>query len=374
MTTAQEKIKLAVESCNKEDFRFVDCQFGGDDCVLVCPVGFPKWTQVTKFLRSVVYRKSDYYPVSLGFPKFTNLGENPENFPVPTSLDDCSVVEKKDGSLLIFSKYKDELIIRTRGSTGIENCLNKDEINIFRKQYPYLFDFLYKSSGTWAYSLLHEWCSNSNKIVLDYGPTPKLFLIGAVFHESYDLFSQAGIKNLGLALGLETPEIYEFKSVYDLINNVKSWKNKEGVVLYRDQEAFKVKSDDYLVKHRFKNNLDFESILDLFFQLGKPSNIEFLLANIESTYDYECAKSSESFCVRTCSNYNWVLKEIERLTSFCNELKDKELPRAKVAKAIQEQARFDLEKSLLFQLYDGKPIADSLIRKLIKYYDDEIPF
>lgn len=373
MTTAQEKIKLAVESCNKEDFRFVDCQFGGDDCVLVCPVGFLKWTQTTKYLRSLIYRSSDYLPISVGFPKFVNAGENPSEFPVPKSLEGCFVVNKLDGSLLVVSKYKNKLIFRTRGSTGVESCLNKDEIDIFRNKYNNIF---IDGALTWNFSLLFEWTSRSQKIVLDYGEEPKLFLIGMIEHDSLRIMHQNFIKEIGEYYKIETPSFYKFHDIDSLISGVRSWINKEGICLYSNncQDIHKIKSEDYLIKHRFKNNLDFESILDLFFELGKPTSIETISSHIEKEYDFECAKDSESFCVRVCSNYNWVLKEIERLKSFCNELKAKELPRAKVAKAIQEQARFDLEKSLLFQTYDGKPITDSLVRKLIKYYDDEIPF
>jgi hypothetical protein len=55
-----------------------------------------KWTNDNIHLRSSIW-DSDGNLVSASFKKFTNWGENPENFPVPESLKNTTVVEKLDG-------------------------------------------------------------------------------------------------------------------------------------------------------------------------------------------------------------------------------------------------------------------------------------
>jgi len=54
------------------------------------------WTQENKHLRSSVW-DSQGNLVSAGFPKFVNWGEKPDQFPVPSSLNGCVVMEKLDG-------------------------------------------------------------------------------------------------------------------------------------------------------------------------------------------------------------------------------------------------------------------------------------
>ena len=137
MIAFQEKIKIALENSNPEDFNFKDCVICGDECVLVTPKNpSVKWTQKTKYLRSVIYRKSDHYPVSLGFPKFVNWSENQENFPLPASLEGCEINTKIDGSLLIVSSYEGEQIIRTRGTVSARLLDSGFEIEILKKKYP----------------------------------------------------------------------------------------------------------------------------------------------------------------------------------------------------------------------------------------------
>jgi len=369
---AQTRIKEALELCNKEDFRFVPCEFGGDACTLVCPVGFPKWTQKTKYLRSLIYRNSDYLPISVGFPKFVNLGENPEHFPPPKSLDGWSVLEKLDGSLLIVSKHKGQLIFRTRGSTDVERCSNKDEIDVFKKEYENIIH----PSPVWPYSLLFEWCSRSQKIVLDYGEKPKLFLIGMIYHDSLNIAHPNFIKEIGEYYKIETPKQYPIndKNLDLLISDVRIWKNKEGVVLYRGQEMFKSKSEDYLVKHRFKSNLNFESLLDLFITLGKPVDPKVVFDYIEKNHDFECATSASGLVEEICEIYVFFLEQLWDIKVLIDSLKaNKTISRAEVAKAIKNKYS-NLEVSLCFQIYDGKEFTDAFVKKFINYYYDEIPF
>ncbi len=99
-------MKFDLQSIDQTQFMVHPHVLNGEIVHLVQPnhIGV-KWRQDNKFLRSVVLNE-DGEVISIGFPKFTNFGENPEHFPTPVSLKGVVCVDKLDGSLLIVSKYK----------------------------------------------------------------------------------------------------------------------------------------------------------------------------------------------------------------------------------------------------------------------------
>ena len=102
-------MKIDLSKIDLEQFMVHEHIVAGETMWLVQPnhIGC-KWTQNNKHFRSSLW-DNDGNLVSAGFPKFTNWGENPENFPVPTSLKDTVVTEKIDGSLLIVSRWNNQL-------------------------------------------------------------------------------------------------------------------------------------------------------------------------------------------------------------------------------------------------------------------------
>ena len=92
------------------------------------------WTQENKIFRSSLW-DNDGNLISAGMPKFVNWGENPDNFPVPQSVKNTIITEKIDGSLLIVSKYKGNVILRTRGTVDATKLDNGYEVEIFKEKY-----------------------------------------------------------------------------------------------------------------------------------------------------------------------------------------------------------------------------------------------
>ena len=108
---------------NLEQFNVKDCVIGGDECFLVTPKDMGvEWTDENKIFRSSIWRKSDMYPISLGYRKFMNYGEKPEF--EPFEFKKATAIRKIDGSCLIVSRYKGELIIRTRGTIDASKLEN----------------------------------------------------------------------------------------------------------------------------------------------------------------------------------------------------------------------------------------------------------
>jgi hypothetical protein len=95
---------------------------------LVNPVDMGcQWDSSNLIFRSSVW-DSEGNLVSAGFKKFFNLFEKPELSPGVEELSDAEIIEKIDGSCLIISRYKDRLIIRTRGTFTTDNLPNADDI------------------------------------------------------------------------------------------------------------------------------------------------------------------------------------------------------------------------------------------------------
>jgi hypothetical protein len=278
-----------------DQFNIRDCVIAGDECVLVTPKDMGvEWTDENKMFRSSVWRKSDMHLVSAGFKKFTNLGENPAFEPIE-NYTDLEFVRKIDGSLLIVSQYKGELIVRTRGTVDASQLPNGYEIAFLKRKYPKAFDNFWLKSE--KFSLLFEWTTPTNRIVLKESEEPSLWLIGAVGHQTdsyldptqpYYYFTQLELDQQASYLEVPRPERYEL----NLANVTEYLKDKdtiEGVVIYANggQTLKKVKTPRYLYMHRvFTGIKNIDHLLDLFIEYGEPIREDFE-KKLADNFDWE---------------------------------------------------------------------------------------
>ena len=324
-----------------------------------------KWQQDNKHMRSVVVNYEGEV-ISASFPKFTNWGENPDNFPVPTSLKNATIVEKLDGSTLIVSKYNGQYILRTRGTVDASTMANGFELELFKEKI--LFP-LAKNVGnigeTWEFSILFEWVSPINKIVLNYGDEPDWYLVGMIWHGDYELHSQSDLDEFAKRHNLKRPATYTFSDVNDLLQNVEEWKGKEGVCVYskNDQSIHKVKSSDYLIKHRFKSEATLENTLDLYFSYGKPLYQEFE-SKLTETFDYECFEMVRGYASQICDASKEVNKIVDGFKSFIdNQLKVLSTRKEQAQKVISSYSESN-RSSMIFSLLDGKTLTADQHKKL----------
>lgn len=237
-----------------EQFCFEEATIRGDLVVLITPkpekaVGAP-WFENDKIYRSSVWRVSDGKPVSLGYKKFVNFGEQPDFEPV--SPDTPAVfVEKIDGTCLICSKYKGKHIFRTRGTmdafkmpNGYElECLLEEDNNVRRA-----IDSLGED-----YSVIFEWVSPENRLCVSY-PEFKLYLTGVVQHNGYTYFSQQELDALAEQFNLNRPGKSTFTRCKDLpevaAHIFNKWEMREGVVAYigEDQQVLKKMKSEWQLK------------------------------------------------------------------------------------------------------------------------------
>ncbi len=329
------------------------------------------WTQANKHFRSSLWDDEGNL-VSAGFPKFTNWGEKPEHFPVPTSLKGTTVVEKLDGSLLIVSKYKGHYILRTRGTSDATKLDNGAELEIFRQDYlPRLVAFIENDCGkiqdTWEVSYLFEWTSPFQKIVINYGEQPEWYLVGAIGHTDYSLASQDMLDGLAQAASFKRPVTYTFPSVEELLANVELWKGKEGICIYsKDGQCIhKVKALEYLAKHRFKSEATLENTLDLYFSMDKPEYQDFE-KKLSEAFDYECFEMVRGYVSVICDAAKEVSKIVEAMHGFV-AMRLKSLPTRKEQALVVISSyggEANNRASMVFKLLDNRALTNDDLKKL----------
>ena len=322
------------------------------------------WTQQNKHLRSSVWNK-DGVLISAGFPKFTNFGESPVEFPVPTNLNNAVITNKLDGSLLIVSKYKGHYIIRVRNYLNASQLETGHEIAIFKDRYLTILDDSCKNADTWEVSFLFEYLSVSKKYtIISYENVPDWILIGSVNHNDYSLVSQPALNAFAKLVGLKRPEQFKFNTISELLAIVADWKNQEGVVLYTNngQTLHKIKSNDYKKQFAFKSNASLANTLQLFLDLGRPNITEFK-QQISQLYDWECVDLINEHITKICNTDRLVQEYINEIVDFISKLKTQTQSRKEQAKAIRASK---LNSCLLFTTLDNKPLDNKQVLALFQ--------
>ena len=353
-------MKINLESLDKEQFIVNQSTYSYgvvvEEVFLIQPqhIGC-KWTQENKVFRSSLWNVNGK-PVSLSFPKFVNWGEQPEIFPIPKSLKGCVAVEKIDGSTLIISKYKGKTILRTRGTFDAHGHDNGKELDLLFKRYPKIKEYLDKESETMDHSILLEWVSPINRIILNYGEEPDWYLVGVVNHEDYSLVTQEDLDEIAKILEIKRPQTHTFESIEDLIKNVEEWKGKEGVCLYSNngQTIHKVKGLWYLQLHSLKSEIsNIEKLVDVYLEWGMPVYEDFEKKIVE-IFDYELFTQVRSDISKICDAYKEVTKIIEHMREFVSKLKGSS--RKDQALSIIGSYGQTCKKAIAFNLLDGKEL------------------
>lgn len=350
-----------------EQFNFKDCIIAGDECVLVTPKTMGvEWTEQNKYFRSSIWRKSDKKLISAGFRKFLNYGEKPEFEPIDNNSRFTAVV-KKDGSCLIVSRYKGELIIRTRGTVDATKLENGHEIAFLILKYPTAFNNYYLNTENCT--LLFEWTTPTNRIVLNETSEPTLWLIGMAMHYTndddgdgfYTYTSQSNLDYIAKSLEVERPETYKFdvSDIVSLKQQIEPLKDIEGVVIYDEtgQILKKIKTLRYLQLHRvFTGVKTVDHLFDLFVEYGctHRENFETLLA---TNYDWELVDSLKVLLDELYLKWKRIQTQLTWIKTFLSDPKFLDLSRKD--KAIKISELFKENTGIVFSLLDDKPISPS---------------
>jgi len=363
-------MKLDLSRLNLEEFIVKDGVINDVECILIQPqhIG-TKWTQKNSIFRSSVWRKDNGELLSASYKKFVNWGENPDNFPLPINLNDCSVYEKIDGSTLIIDFINGKLSYRTRGTFNARQLDNGHEIEQIDLKYGNSFKNILKCGN---YSIVCEWVSDKNIIILRYPNCPDVRLLNIIHKDDYDYTKQNTVDAIAQIRKIPRAKQCHFNSFEQLIKNVEAWQEGEGVCIYskEDQEIHKAKSLKYLSLHRLKSELGSQSRLEeLFFSVDPWMTKAYFIQYLNETFDFEIAEACKH-------NIDQMFPKIESFQSYIKDLNiffgsviepviDK-LSRKELATLILQSSYAKLN-TLLFSKLDRKNIDNGA---LLKYYNN----
>lgn len=299
------------------------------------------WDDVTLQCRGLVF-DDEGNQVSYPFRKFFNIEENKH-----TPTDHFEIYEKVAGSLITAFNYKGNWVVSSRGS------FTSDRAIVGSKLFHKLTKDSYLGGLNREATLLFELIADWNRIVVNYGSREELVLIGArnrEYEASYlDLYELSKLLKCSL--------VHKFD--FDDYSNIKSlnWQNQEGfVVKFSNGDRCKIKFEDYVKLHRVLTNCSSYDIWENLKDFGKLP--EEMLEGIPDEF-YSWVKKLEK---RLRKEYNFVYnKHIARMSSILRDgLSRKEF-------ALRVQSLTDINKRLIFAIYDGKDDqTKEIIWKMIK--------
>ena len=352
-----------------EQFTFKEGIIGGDECILIGPNDIKcKWTEDTLQFRSMIIRKSDHKVINRGFSKFFNFSEQPDLNKFPDGP--FTAIEKKDGSLICWGIHNEEIIHRTRATFNLEGMANGHELEFLKSKYPLL-----QVAIKWnpQYSILTEWETPTNFIVIHDVKEPTLTLVGVINNETGILCSQDELDERAIAWGLPRPTKYHYESISDLIKDVELWEGKEGVVIYSDdgQKLRKIKSEWYRVLHSmFSGMKTIGNVLDIYLQSPRYSDPKDFYNYLEKTMDHEIAEICKDHIEDICRAYQGYCSAMVLMRTHVHNWKKLETRRDQALAIVDFSERFCFAnpwvKPLAFILLDDKEVDDKLLRKILE--------
>jgi hypothetical protein len=218
----------------------------------------PKSDPIVRECRGLTVDTSDWTLVARSFYRFFNWGEMADEMPL-FNWSKAEALEKVDGSLIVFYKYRGEWRVNTRGSFANCGMFNTEWAARYHKmpldwtwQQGILSALGLKSLNELqlyldpALTYVCEFCSLWNKVVREY-KTPCVYLLTCFAGEE-----EVGPRSVPLFKTLGTYPLYSADDVTEYVNSQPeaTW---EGCVVKDDSfRRWKIKNKRYLALHKMK--------------------------------------------------------------------------------------------------------------------------
>lgn len=220
----------------------------------------PKTHPIVRECRGLVLNTADWSLAARAFPRFFNWGEVADEMPL-FNWDKAEVLEKVDGSLVLFYYFAGEWRVNTRGSYANGPMFNTDWQAMYHKM---------PRDWTWEQGILRalglnnleqlncylsreltyacEFCSLWNKVVREY-QEPSIYALTAFCGEE-----EVGPQPCKLFKAVGQYPLRNAEAVTDYVNSQPeaTW---EGCVVKDDaNRRWKIKNRRYLAYHKMKGN------------------------------------------------------------------------------------------------------------------------
>ncbi len=291
------------------------------------------WTPETLMSRGLVLNSTGEV-VARPFGKFFNLSEVADQVPGAP----FEVYEKMDGSLGIAFYYQDELVFASRGSFTSEQAFRGREI---------LNKYNHKFGMYPGYTYLFEIIYPENRIVVDYGDTEELYVLGVVETATGRECKYHEMSNEGFKLAKKY-DFADYRSIQSL-----NWENCEGfVVRFSNGFRVKIKFDDYVRLHRIVTNI---SNIDIWEKLKNSESLNEIIDNVpDEFYDWvkETARDLSVRYENIERDYTFYFEDIKKRIGIGDR------------RLFAEEAKRYSHPNILFNMLDDKSYSQSIWRIL----------
>lgn len=214
--------------------------------------------------------------ISRPFHKFFNCNEREETQLSQVNLCEPHVIQMKlDGSMIRPIPTNQGFRLGTK--SGItDTSMNAETFIADKPNYTKLIQYCINKNST----PIFEWASRQNRIVIDY-PEDNLILTAIRSNKTGYYVPYSVLQTLGQDFKLPVVNAVSglsIKNVEHLAKQVQEWEGSEGIVIRFDTgHMVKIKSDDYVLKHRSKDAIHQEkNVLQVILNNGVDDLIALL--------------------------------------------------------------------------------------------------
>lgn len=297
------------------------------------------WDEITSASRGLIVNTETGEILARPFSKFFNWNES--NAPQELMRGPIEVTEKEDGSLgILYTAPGGEIEISTAG--GLQSDQAGHATQLYRERYH----------GKWNpdsnYTYLFEIIYPQNRIVLDYGDTDDLFLLGKVN------------KMTGTSIPLSKIDEWKWNRAavidnFDDLSQITASENRpnhEGYIIhYLDTDArVKYKHEEYVALHRVMTGLSSRRIHELLASGG--------IKDFQVNMPEEFQKYFDDTVVELQNQYDSVEKNVYTTYKKVRESLPADVDKKTFAQTIIGSGQDRLTQGLLFKLFEREELDD----------------
>lgn len=296
--------------------------------------------------------------ISRPFHKFFNVGERAETQPQLLDLSAPHVIlEKLDGSMVRPVPLADGYRLGTK--MGVTDVARQAEAFVTRRPE---YDRFIRSEIAQGRTPIFEWCSRSQRIVLEY-PEDRLVLLAVRENRSgryLSLDEMALLVDAAEFRGVELVRTFQgtVSSLQSLIADTRAESGGEGwVIRFGDGHMLKMKSDWYVTRHRALAGLGLEKAVIAVLAANSGDDVKALLPP-EPRARFE---AFETLFYREFGS------EVERLKALYADARARFGDNRKDFALGEAPTLNPHVRALMFQAWDGRDLANELLALVAKH-------
>lgn len=280
--------------------------------------GTPEETDILTNLRGTTFDKQSGKIIRLGYKKFFNYGEFPEQDKQISWNDLHVITQKLDGSLIFPIYAASGTILGTRAGVTDVSMLVDQWLNENKELKDLYFRFI-EVCKRGNCTPLFEFCSRRNRIVLDY-PETQLVLTGMRLIRDGTMVDRKGVEVAGQIYGIPVVKLHDpitATGFYSFHQEVQDLENDEGiVVLFGNGHMLKIKSNDYCLKHKAVDGLKFEKDL---FLMSLHGELDDVLPLLSQEFAEHVQRHSDAFLSHVFDCSTALEQEYEKFSTIVDQ-------------------------------------------------------